>query len=301
MNRKIIYKHFLKSVLHIISAICLLYGNSFAQDQTMNEKMETSMQLSLLKKANLTKSVLVSVKAKCQNNKFLPANNVKINLYLQDITKHIFVTSSYTDHNGKAIIALPDKLPLDADRFFTITAKIENEKMYEDAQEQLHYREANLIIKLIPSDTSRQVSALLTESVKDGKDIPVKDAEVKFYVQRLFGIMPAAEENTATTDENGIAEFYLPKDVKGDTIGNINIIARIEDNSSFGNIESEVIVPWGVPLTVDKNPFPRALWEPYAPLPLILTISILFGGVWFTYCFILYQLRKIKSESHYKT
>ena len=47
---------------------------------------------------------------------------------------------------------------------------------------------------------------------------------------------------------------------------------------------------------MDKNPFPRALWEPYAPPSLILVISILFGGVWCAYFFTFYQLRKIKRD-----
>jgi hypothetical protein len=160
----------------------------------------------------------------------------------------------------------------------------------------MHYKNANLTLSLNPLDTTRLITARVTEIGKDGKELPVKGAEVKFYVQRLFGFMPASDDNNIVTDDNGNSYFTFPKTIAGDSAGVITIVARLEDNEQFGNVENKVASSWGTVLAIVKDPFPRALWEPYAPLPLVITITMLFGGVWFIYFFISSQLRKIKKE-----
>jgi hypothetical protein len=108
--------------------------------------------------------------------------------------------------------------------------------------------------------------------------------------------MPVAEDNAINTDEKGEATFTYPKNMPGDSRGVVTVAARMEDNKRFANVETRVPTYWGTILAVEKDPFPRAMWEPYAPLPLVLTISSIFGGVWFTYVIILLQLRKIKRD-----
>ena len=160
--------------------------------------------------------------------------------------------SANTDNKGQAIIVLQKDLPLDDSLYFTIVAKIENDNLYEDAEEKMHYKDANLTLNLNPHDTARLVTAKVTEIGKDGKEIPVKGAEVKFYVQRLFGIMPAAEDNTISTDEKGEASFAFPKNIPGDTAGVITVAARMEDNEQFGNVENKAATSWGTVLAIEK-------------------------------------------------
>jgi len=70
----------------------------------------------------------------------------------------------------------------------------------------------------------------------------------------------------------------------------------MENNELFGNVENKANASWGIVLEKEIDPFPRALWEPYAPIPLIITVSVLFGGVWCVYFFIFYQMWNIKKE-----
>jgi hypothetical protein len=160
----------------------------------------------------------------------------------------------------------------------------------------VHYTDVNFNITLDPKDTGRTITAKVSALNKDGKEIPTKDVEVNFYVQRLFGTMPAGEDHKVTTDKKGEAEFNLPKEIPGDTAGNLIIVAKIEDNALFGNAETKGTAPWGTALILEKDPFPRALWEPKAPPVLVITISTLFGGIWCTYFFMFWQLTRIKKE-----
>lgn len=271
-----------------------------AQDQSQ-VKREAVIELSCYKKADKSRTAVAVITAQNKEGKFVPAKNALVNFYVMHDKEQQLLKSTNTDNKGKAIITLQKDLPLDDSLYFTIVAKIENDNLYEDASEQIHYKDANLTLNLNPEDTARIVTAKITETGKDGKEIPVKDAEVKFYVQRMFGFMPATEDNAISTDEKGEASFSFPKNIPGDTSGVITVVARMDDNKQFGNVENKANASWGIHLMVDKDPFPRALWEPYAPLPLIITISTLFGGVWAIYFFIFYQLRKIRKEEQLST
>lgn len=258
--------------------------NVTAQDQT-HGKSEATIELSYYKKADMTKSALAVVKAKNDEEKFVSAKNVKVNFYVINNKEQQLIKTVSTDNKGHAIIFLQNDLPLDDSFYFTIVAKIENNNLYEDVEEKLHYKEANLALNPDLHDSTRLLTAMVTETGKDGKKIPVKDAELKFYVHRLFGIMPAAEEYIISTDEKGQASFAFPQNIPGDTAGLITVMARMEDNQQFGNVENKVNASWGIALVKEKDPFPRALWEPYAPGPLIITVSTLFGGGYGAYIF----------------
>lgn len=297
-------KSILNRISFTISITCFFYNITVAQDQPkVPEKSEATIELSYFKREDSNKTVVAKI-TKLENGKYVFAKNARVNFYIMHDKEQQLLNSVITDNHGQAIIQLPKDLfiagqaafLLDDSLYFTIEAKIENDPLYEDAHEQIHYKDANLTFILDPKDTARLVTAKVMEAGRDGKEIPVTGAEVKFYVQRMFGFMPAAEENNITTDENGEASFAVPKTISGDTAGLITIGVRLEDNELFGNLENTTIQSWGTILPIDKNPFPRALFEPHAPLPLVITVSTLFGGIWVVYFFIFYQLKKIKEE-----
>lgn len=290
-------KYSLKIIALAITLTGLLATSVVAQDTASAGKSEATMVLSYTKNADLKKTATAVVKVKNKEGKFVAAKNAHVNFYVMDGKELKLLKTENSDKNGQAVIQLPKDLPLNEELSFNIVAKIENDPLYADVQEQMHYKDANLTVSLNPRDTSRVVTAKITQTGKDGKEIPVKGIEVKFYVQRMFGNMPAAEDYAATTEENGEATFTYPKNIPGDKDGNMNVVAKIEDNEQLGNIETKAGTYWGKALAVTGDPFPRALWEPYAPLPLVIVISTLFGGVWCTYFFIFFQLRKIKTES----
>jgi hypothetical protein len=160
---------------------------------------------------------------------------------------------------------------------------------------------AKLVLTVREGDTCNFASARLTNPISGDGAHPIANATVAFFVQRLFGKMPIADESTAATDDSGIAEIAFPKDFPGDANGTVTIVASIEDNALTGPLEAHASGKWGAVLPVVANPFPRALWEPRAPLPLIITFCILLGGVWITYGFVLSQLFYIKSRKQAKS
>ena len=163
----------------------------------------------------------------------------------------------------------------------------------EDSASASH--KAKLVLAVRDGDSTWIVKAILTSVDSTGREAAVPKATLSFYVQRLFGLLPiGVDDNTAATDDSGIAELSFAKDLPGDAQGNVIIVARIEDNALTGPLVARDSGKWGIPLPIVADPFPRALWEPRAPFPLIITFCILLGGVWITYGFILTQLVNIK-------
>jgi len=287
----------LQRIISLSACIGLIFDFSFAQEKpAVKEKTEATINLSYFKKADLKKTAVAIIKIKNKEEKFVPAKDVKVNFYTQQNKEQRLLQSVNTNSKGEAKIELKEDLLLDENHFFNIIAKIENNELYEDAEEEIHYKDGNLVIRLDPKDTLHLATASITELNKEGKEIPVANTAIKFYVQRMFGIMAPVESNSVNTDEQGEAMFNYPKNIPGDTAGAYSVVARIEDNDTLGNIEGSAETRWGTMLVIESNPFPRALWAPRAPIPMILTFSILFGGVWITYFFIFFQMRKIKKE-----
>jgi hypothetical protein len=279
--------------------LVLLKGIAPAQDNAKPaEKRESAIQLSFYKKADQTKTARVKVTAKNENRKYVPVPNAHINIYAVNGKAEELVGSGISGSDGQVITDLPKSLPLDADMKFTVVAKLENDAAFEDAKDQGTFKEANLSVTVNPSDTNRVVTVTATEKGKDGKEKPIANATINFYVQRLFGTMPAAEDKTATTDETGSGTFILARDIKGDTAGNITIVAKIEDNESYGNVDAKVSAHLGLKLGLDKDPFPRALWEPKAPAPLIITLSLIFSCIWCIYLTLFYTMAKLGKDKN---
>jgi hypothetical protein len=293
----------MKNIKHIILTVFILVSG-FAAGQSKIVfcssgpvvKVPSSMQLTILKKAGGSRIVTAMIKAKNKDGKWMPAKNAHLNIYSPTASGVLLIKKELSDGKGKAEVLLPGGLSTDTGRAYIITAKIKNDGQYEDAEESIRYKDVNLSLQVNPTDTGRMASATVTIKDASGKDVPVKDYPVHFYVKRLFGLMPVLDANTSNTDDNGLATFAYPKDIPGDTAKNMVIVARVEDNDQYGTVEAVAPSLWGTPLIIDKNPFPRALWEPKAPPSLIITLSIIFGSIWSIYFFMFLQLRKIKKD-----
>ena len=120
---------------------------------------------------------------------------------------------------------------------------------------------------------------------------PVEGAVVQFMVRRTFGNLIIG---TDTTLDDGTAATAFPNDLPADYDHNLQVIAMIKTPEQYAFIYDQAKLNGGLPLDIPAEPFPRALWAPYAPLWLLLTIGILLAGVWTTYVFVISQIVLIK-------
>jgi hypothetical protein len=126
----------------------------------------------------------------------------------------------------------------------------------------------------------------------DGK--PLRDVKVQFAVARTFGRLPIGDD---TTDDDGVAAVDLPRALPGDERGELNVIATIASPAAYAGTSQAQSVPGGIPIVAPGKPtYPRALWAPHAPLPLLVSVLGAVGAVWFTYAVVVAQILAIRKE-----
>jgi hypothetical protein len=151
-----------------------------------------------------------------------------------------------------------------------------------------------MILTKVDSVKTLSVKAFVDEK---GTEKPVSGEAVKVYVPRMFSLLPIGE---LTLDDKGTASVGFPSDLPGDKDGKLTIIARFEENASFGNVEKREELNWGLPTDYSVPKTHRALWTKTAPKWMIYTLSVLLIGVWGHYLFALISLVRIKTDAKRK-
>jgi len=132
---------------------------------------------------------------------------------------------------------------------------------------------------------------LSAQAFKDNIAVPVKDAGVRLFVYRTFGMIPLDEEKT--TDKDGLAVFKIPAYFPGDTAGNINVSARFTNEDVFGTVTKDTLIHAGetvYPVSLVAN---RAFWNTVWKSPRWLIITY-FGGLLLVWGIILYVLLMLR-------
>lgn len=127
--------------------------------------------------------------------------------------------------------------------------------------------------------------------VTDENKIPIKDVTINVFVKRMFGMMKIED---VFTDNIGKASLSFSNKLPGsDSLANIFVIANIADNELLNDTSSQIIIKSTIPYQLSQ-PLERSTFANRAPMWLILTFSILFGGVWLVYFRVIALIRKIK-------
>lgn len=164
-------------------------------------------------------------------------------------------------------------------------------KSMEAAEEELTFRRARLEMTPVKGDSTLSVSVKLVD-LGSGTPTPVDSATVGVFVHRLFNPLKLGEGIT----ENGEALVEIPAKLPGDAKGNINLLAKLDENETYGNLETSLVQPWGVVVSDLNKELPRALWSPHPPLWMIITFAILVTVVWGHYIVIIYELFRLRKE-----
>jgi hypothetical protein len=158
-------------------------------------------------------------------------------------------------------------------------------------------KKATLQLAFSQADSVKHCKAIVTS---EGQ--PQKDKEVHFYVKRLYSLLPVGK--TATTDEKGEAEIEFPANLPGDASGNLTVIAKIEDDDTFGTVETKADVKWGtLPGSADDIWQHRSLSasREKAPMYLIIASNTIIAVIWGTIFYVLIQLFRIRKEGKRET
>lgn len=127
----------------------------------------------------------------------------------------------------------------------------------------------------------------------------LKNAQVTLNVKRYFGQLQIAKP--IKTDNAGIAEFNFPTDLPGDKYGNLNLIAKVNDEN-YGDKETQRELKIGIPTDKPSLTEPRAIWnvQAKAPIWLLLTYAFCVLIVLSVFVYIFYNLYKLNKTVEIK-
>lgn len=227
----------------------------------------------------------------------VPLPNQVCKLYMDEQSEENLIAKVTTDEKGKAKCFIPpslkarwDELPMHL--FIAVTMDKE-----EEITTEIEITKARIQIDTLSEDGVRSISVTVM-MLEDSVWVPAEEVEMKVGIRRMGGILSAGEDETYTTDEDGMVIVELNKeDMPGDELGNIILRARVEESDLFGNLIVEKSAPWGVPTMSDDSFFEqRSLWSTRFKAPywlLAMAYGIAFT-VWGVIIYLIIQIFRIK-------
>lgn len=283
-----------------ISVILLLVtasttGIANAQDSTA---APTILSVSYFLPVNNVPYLQISTKKKT-GRKFIPVNGIPVNIYFKDTLQNNLLGKVITDAEGLARIGFPPSFRSSWDSLneFKFVATSDLPAGQEPLSADITIKKAILVIDTTSADGVRTVTGELKE--KSGNTwVPVKSIDMKLSIKRMDGNLSVGDQDTYTSDSTGVASAEFKSDsIPGDLKGNITLVAKVEDNDTYGNLATQETVGWGKAIQPPKDFFAqRTLWSTRFETPLWLLFSAYFLviSVWSTIFYLIYQLVKIK-------
>jgi hypothetical protein len=282
------------AILFLVMAISL--GAAAQQDSA---KPKLLLNVGYYMNNNQMVYLLANTKAKI-SGKFKQVPGIAVTVYLDKESPDLLIGKTITNEEGLGKLIIPASLKSvwDASAQHQFIGSTEATKEYESATAETDITKSKITVDTISDGETRKID--VSVSAYNGKDwIPAPDVELKVGVARLGGsLLTAGDEATYTTDSTGkISAELLKKNLPGDEKGNLILVARVDENDTYGNLKVEKTVPWGVAVKPNLHFFDqRTLWSTRFKTPiwlLAMAYSIVLG-VWGTIIYLVFQIIKIK-------
>ena len=281
-------------LIQLLVLIILLVPNVLMAQAV--EKNTLSLNLKYFNDNNITHHLLVQAKSKI-DGKFQTIPNIPVQFYIGTETdKTNLLGNGVTNERGEAIIEIPATakeawLKSPNQNFVVVSSAT---KKFDEGKGDLAITKAKL---KIDTAEGKMITAKIVALV-DTVWKPIAAVDVVVGVKRLGGILNANETQTYPTDSatGGVIAEFKRDSIPGDQKGNIVIIATVVDNDKYGNLSSEMIVPWGKKSVYMTNFDHRTLFarRGYSPLWLELLAYTIVVAVWSIIFYLLVQIKNIK-------
>lgn len=298
------YKKILQQLLFsaVLIITVLTPGRLLAQTDSTQQKapavenetslISPSVELISIQKSDNTIDLGVALKAKV-NTVFIKLPLLKVTfLQVNDDGEKVF-GFAITDRNGKAVFNVKaDSLKADKEGKLHFKAVFAGNKAMDPADAEVLVKRARIEVTPVKEDSLLTVKVKLID-MGTGTDTPVPEVIIGIYVHRMFYPLKVGE---GTTDANGEATIEIPKNLPGDAKGDLTLMAKLDENEIYGNLQSTVVQQWGTPVSDKLHELPRALWSAHPPVWMMVTFVVLMGTVWGHYLVIIVQLFRLRKE-----
>jgi hypothetical protein len=223
--------------------------------------------------------------------------NAPVIFYAVGTEGDIKIGEAKTNVHGEAILRIPSRntFPRNEEQLHTFKAMYDGNEKYEASEGEFALKPAKLKVSFYEEDSIRYVKVEGTQLNADGTETSIGAVDVIVGVPKMFSMLKIAE---ISLDSTGIGTAEFPANIIGDSLGNLTVIASIEENDIFGNVTGSADNKWGLHKHLISPDRPsRELWTPIAPLWMIITLIIMLVGVWGHYVYAVIQLVMISKSS----
>jgi hypothetical protein len=236
----------------------------------------------------------ISVKREEGNTKLA---NAPVSFYAVNKDGDMLIGTAKTNVHGDAVLKTPSRntYSRNDEQLITFKAEYKGNDKYEASEGEFSLKPAKLKVSFYEEDSVRYVKVEGTQLNADGTESPLNEVDVNVSVPKLFSMLKIA---TVSLDAEGVGTTEFPMDIIGDSLGNLNVVASIEENDIYGNVSGSSDNNWGLHKHLISPDRPsRELWTPIAPLWMIITLIIMLAGVWGHYIYAVVQLVMIKKSA----
>jgi hypothetical protein len=271
-------------------------GNSAEEAKTdsANTPVESRMALNYLCGYDtVTLTATLSIK---KGDATLSLENALVEFTATNGTTSKLLGKAKTDQEGNAVCkVLVNGLPADKEGMVSYAVAFAGTAKYPAANASFTAEPAKIRLFFSIEDSIHMLKVTASRKNEKGEDVAIPKETVLIYIPRLFSLLKIGE---ISLDETGTGTFEFPKEIVGDTLGNLVVMAKIEEHDKFGFVQGQNVINWGVHKQYYKAEVPsRELWTPIAPLWMIITLLIMLAGVWAHYIYAVYELVMINRLS----
>jgi hypothetical protein len=281
---------------HLFSAMVLFSMISIVSMAQAPAKNDLMLSMGYYNTNNQTQYIAVKAKTKI-DGKFQMVPGISLRFYItNDSSTSNLLGKAVTDSKGNAYLLIPPAAKSEWKKSTkqNFVAVSEPSKLYDESKATVSFAKAKLKIDTA-ADKKINVTAL---ELKDTSWVPVKGVELKVAVKRMGGDLNVSETQTYTTDSTGTISAEFKRDtLAGDAKGNLVLIAKAEDNDTYGNLSVEQTVPWGIKTEYVSAYDKRTLFarRGHSPLWLEIMAYSIIVAVWGVLIYLIGQMRKIKA------
>jgi len=276
-------------------AVCITLLAAIAYPSCAQDKGKVRLDINYFQIDNGLPTLNTLVRTRI-DRRYEPVEGVDVKYYLNEIDENSFLGSTLTDPDGRAIFQLSESFkPIwDTTNVFTFYAVLVDDPNYEDADDDVEVSKARMTMELL-EDEGKQLKVVVNKYLEDGSLEPATEVSLIIKVKRTFGFLKIGDDSYET-DDNGEVVVDFPDDIPGGMTGELTIIASIDDNDDFGNLQIKDTAKWGTQIANEDFFAERSLWakRDRAPYWLLIFPNLIIIGIWGTLIYLVYLIFRIK-------
>lgn len=176
----------------------------------------------------------------------------------------------------------------DKDGYITVVAKYDGNDVMDSQESELMFKDLFLEIEINTEDSIRTATINAYTMENEGEKKEIETLDIVIGVKGMLSKL-VLEESTL---ENGVYEYELPSDIHGNSMGDLTIFVKVDENADFGNVIKTTTIKDAFALNkpvIERN----KLWTDAAPIWMYVVLSILLLVVWSNYLISIINLIRI--------